>query len=213
MQEKLLANSWLEERKTKYKGKLLDEKDPHSVRAKLILKNIIQGLEKEVKRNPNSNASGFNHYDEFNWNILVVDELAINASAMAGGTIFILSGTLEVLTDGEVATLIGHEVAHVVARHLFESPRSLSSRRKQELEADYIGLLLMASAGYNPRVAPEYFRKISSMYPDSKGDHEHPSSEERANLLSQAHVMEQALTIYKESWSEYFVNLVFKRKA
>ncbi|KAF9593239.1 hypothetical protein IFM89_020995 [Coptis chinensis] len=200
MQEKLLANSSLEKGKTKYKGKLLDEKDPHSVRAKLILKNIIQGLEREVKRNPNSTASGFNHYDEFNWNILVVDELEINAFAMAGGTIFIFSGTLEVLTDGDVAAIIGHEVAHVVARHIFESPRSLSIRRKQELEADYIGLLLMASAGYNPRAAPEYWWKLSSKYPDLKQeDHdEHLSFEERANLLSQAHVMEQALTIYEK---------------
>ncbi|KAF9601091.1 hypothetical protein IFM89_016064 [Coptis chinensis] len=177
MQEKLLANSWLEESKTKYKGKLLDEKDPHSVRAKLILKNIIEGLEREVK----------------------LDELPIHALAMAGGTIFIFRGTLEGLTDGGVATVIAHEVAHVVARHMAEFPHLLVSSHKRELEADYIGLLLMASAGYKPRIAVEFWKIASLSNPDiSKGDLNHPSFEERANFLAQAHVMEQALTIYEE---------------
>ncbi|KAF9612290.1 hypothetical protein IFM89_038860 [Coptis chinensis] len=191
------ANFRLEAYKTKYKGKLLDEKEPHSVRAKLILKNIIQGLEREVKRNPNSNASGFNHYDKFNWNILVVDELGIHAISFAGGTICISRGTLEI-TDGEIATVIAHEVGHIVARHPNEIPQ-LVSRCKIELEADYIGLLLMASAGYNPRIAVEFWKIISLSNPDvSKGDLYYPSYEERGNSLAQAHVMEQALTIYKE---------------
>ncbi|KAF9621833.1 hypothetical protein IFM89_028421 [Coptis chinensis] len=57
----------------------------------------------------------------------------------------------------------------------------------------------MASAGYDPRITPELWRKISSIYPYlSIGAHIYPSHEERAILLAQAHVMEQALTIYEE---------------
>ncbi|KAF9599976.1 hypothetical protein IFM89_002011 [Coptis chinensis] len=94
---------------------------------------------------------------------------------------------------------IGHEVGHVVARHLAEFPKMLVDCRKIEVEADYLGLLLMASAGYDPRITPELWRKISSIYPDlSIGSHIYPSHEERAILLAQAHVMEQALTIYEE---------------
>ncbi|KAF9602811.1 hypothetical protein IFM89_031580 [Coptis chinensis] len=112
---------------------------------------------------------------------------------------FCYHGTLQALTDGEVSAVIAHEVGHVVARHLVEFQHMLLNRRKRELEAYYIGLLLMASARYNPRIAVELWKNISLSYPDfSKGDHEHPSVEERANSLAQAHVMEQALTIYKE---------------
>ncbi|KAF9603436.1 hypothetical protein IFM89_036137 [Coptis chinensis] len=162
MMEKRLGDLALEDSKTEYKGKLLHEKDPHSVRAKLILKNIIQGLERLVKRNPDR--------------------------------------TLQAFTDGEVAAVIAHEVGHVVARHHVEFLDVLVNKPKLELEADYIGLLLMASAGYNPRIAVELRKNISLSNPGFlKEDHNYPSYEERANSLTQAHVMEQALTIYKES--------------
>ncbi|KAJ0782519.1 putative peptidase M48 [Helianthus annuus] len=35
--------------------------------------------------------------------------------------------------------------------------------RRMEIEADYIGLLLMASAGYDPRVAPKVFEKLGQV--------------------------------------------------
>ncbi|KAF9608456.1 hypothetical protein IFM89_009822 [Coptis chinensis] len=210
---KRIGDDALEGCMIEYKGKLLDEKNPHSVRAKLILKNIIQGLERQVKCNPNSNVSGY-YYDGFNWNILVVNNCIAHAHCIPGGTIFISVGALQAFTDGEVAACIAHEVGHIVARHTVEFQHPNLNRCKREFEADYIGLLLMASAGYNPQIVVEFWKNMILRYPDfSKEDHEHPSYEERANSLAQAHVMEQALTIYKESWSEYFVNLVFKRKA
>ncbi|KAF9602805.1 hypothetical protein IFM89_031574, partial [Coptis chinensis] len=57
----------------------------------------------------------------------------------------------------------------------------------------------MASAGYDPQIAPELLRKLSPSYPDlSEGKRIHTSTEEKAIFLAQAHVMEQALTKYKE---------------
>ncbi|RHN44821.1 hypothetical protein MtrunA17_Chr7g0223571 [Medicago truncatula] len=74
-----------------------------------------------------------------------------------------------------------------------------------EMEADYIGLLLLASAGYDPRVAPKVYKKIRYLTESFlrvfrlTDDYlsTHPSAGMRADLLAQAHIMEEALTIYK----------------
>jgi len=76
------------------------------------------------------------------------------------------------------------------------------------MEADYIGLLLLAPAAYDPRVAPKVFRKIGYLTESFlrvfrvfrlTDDYlsTHPSAGMRADLLAQAHIMEEALTIYK----------------
>lgn len=70
-----------------------------------------------------------------------------------------------------------------------------------EMEADYIGLLLMASAGYNPRIAPSVYEKLGKISGESAlRDYlsTHPSGKKRAQLLAQAKVMDEALTIYRE---------------
>lgn len=58
-------------------------------------------------------------------------------------------------------------------------------------EADYIGLQLIASAGYDPRVAPKVYKKLGKLRGKSV-------YRERAEVLAQDHIMEEALTIYKE---------------
>lgn len=70
-----------------------------------------------------------------------------------------------------------------------------------EMEADYIGLLLMASAGYDPRVAPRVYERLGKVTGESAlRDYlsTHPSGKKRAQLLAQAKVMEEALSIYRE---------------
>lgn len=69
------------------------------------------------------------------------------------------------------------------------------------MEADYIGVLLIASAGYDPRVAPQVYEKLGRVAGDSSlQDYlaTHPSGKKRAKLLAQAKVMEEALNIYRE---------------
>ncbi|KAK1304822.1 hypothetical protein QJS10_CPB11g00514 [Acorus calamus] len=135
-------------------------------------------------------------------------------------------------SDAEIATIISHEVGHAVARHIAEgitknlwfavlqlivlqfvgAPQLVDAMsnlllrlpfsRRMEMEADYIGLLLVASAGYNPRVAPTVYEKLGKLTGDSALKNylsTHPSGKKRAQLLSQAHVMEEALSIYRES--------------
>lgn len=72
---------------------------------------------------------------------------------------------------------------------------------RMEIEADYIGLLLIASAGYDPRVAPKVYEKLGKLTGDSNlKDYlsTHPSGKKRAQMLAQAQVMEEALAIYRQ---------------
>lgn len=174
------------------------------------------------------------HLEGLNWEVLVVNEPVVNAFCLPGGKIVVFTGLLEHFrTDAEIATIIGHEVAHAVARHSAEmitknlwfaiiqlilyqfvmpdvvnAMSSLFLRlpfsRKMEIEADYIGLLIMASAGYDPRVAPKVFEKLGKVTGDSAlRDYlsTHPSGRKRAQLLARAPVMEEALILYREAMS------------
>ncbi|KAJ0099729.1 hypothetical protein Patl1_19982 [Pistacia atlantica] len=178
------------------------------------------------------------HLDGLNWEVLVVNEPVVNAFCLPGGKIVVFTGLLEHFrTDAEIATIIGHEVGHAVARHAAEGITKnlwfailqlilyqfvmpdvvntmstlflkLPFSRKMEMEADYIGLLLVASAGYDPRVAPRVYEKLGQISGDSKlRDYlsTHPSGKKRAQLLAQAKVMEEALTIYRDVRSGYGV--------
>ena len=55
---------------------------------------------------------------EVNYTFRVIDDDDVNAFALPGGYIFIFRGLMEkVETDDELASVLAHEVAHVVARH------------------------------------------------------------------------------------------------
>ena len=47
----------------------------------------------------------------------------VNAIAMADGTIRIYSGLMDMMTDGELIFVIGHEIGHVVENHIREKLR------------------------------------------------------------------------------------------
>lgn len=171
------------------------------------------------------------HLDGLNWEVLVVDEPVVNAFCLPGGKIVVFTGLLKHFrSDAEIATIIGHEIGHAVARHAAEGitknlwfailqlilyqfimpdvVNTMSSlflrlpfSRRMEMEADYIGLLLIASAGYDPRIAPSVYEKLGKVTGDSLlRDYlsTHPSGKKRAQLLAQAQVMDEALSIYRE---------------
>ncbi|GFY81962.1 peptidase family M48 family protein [Actinidia rufa] len=74
-----------------------------------------------------------------------------------------------------------------------------------EMEADYIGRLLMASAGYDPRVAavaPLVYEKLGKVTGDSPlRDYlsTHPSGKTKAQMLAQAKVVKEAMAFYREA--------------
>lgn len=171
------------------------------------------------------------HLEGINWEVIVVNEPMVNAFCLPAGKIVVFTGLLDHFkSDAEVATVIGHEVGHAVARHVAEGITKnlwfailqlvlyqfvmpdlvntmsalflrLPFSRKMEIEADYIGLLLLASAGYDPRIAPKVYEKLGKLGGDvALGEYlsTHPSGKKRSQLLAQANVMEEALMIYRE---------------
>ncbi|XP_062120180.1 mitochondrial metalloendopeptidase OMA1-like [Humulus lupulus] len=187
--------------------------------------------ETRKKGQQRGSQSATSHLEGLNWEVLVVNEPVVNAFCLPGGKIVVFTGLLEHFrSDAEIATIIGHEVGHAVARHAAEGITKnlwfailqlvlyqfvmpdivntmsalflrLPFSRRMEMEADYIGLLLIASAGYDPRVAPKVYEKLGKVTGESTlRDYlsTHPSGKKRAQLLAQAKVMEEALTIYKD---------------
>lgn len=190
----------------------------------------VQQSRKKGQEKGEEAATG--HLEGLSWEVVVVDEPVVNAFCLPGGKIVVFTGLLEHFkTDAEIATIIGHEVAHAVARHgaegitknlwfavvqlvlyQFVTPDIVNTMsalflrlpfsRRMEMEADYIGLLLIASAGYDPRVAPTVYEKLGKVTGGDSAMRDylstHPSGKKRAQLLAQAKVMEEALLIYRE---------------
>jgi predicted Zn-dependent protease len=143
------------------------------------------------------------------WEFVVFDKPDVaNAFCLPGGKVGIYTGILPITRDeAGLATVIGHEVAHAVARHGAERMSeglliqlggialstamqtksaatqqiaqqayglgstvgvTLPHSRQQELEADHLGLLYMARAGYDPREALDFWKRFAA-YNDKNG--------------------------------------------
>jgi beta-barrel assembly-enhancing protease len=82
-------------------------------------------------------------------------------AANKSSNIWVNSGLLEnTLDDNEVAFVIAHEAAHSILGHAGpENEKKLKNpefRRSAEIEADRLGVQLMANAGYDPYAAARY---------------------------------------------------------
>lgn len=59
-----------------------------------------------------------NQYNPANWEVVVFDSAQVNAFALPGGKIGVYTGLLKVAENqDQLATVIGHEIAHVLADH------------------------------------------------------------------------------------------------
>ncbi len=84
-------------------------------------------------------------------------------------------------SDDELAFVVAHEMAHEVRGH--RAYMDLNLRRRQELEADQLGLVLMAHAGYDPRAAVSLVQRMRAQNPYPSGDPVYLPLEQRAELL------------------------------
>lgn len=160
-------------------------------------KNIALATEAYLKAN-GMEAEAKN----FSWEFNLVNENQVNAFCMPGGKIVVYEGLLNLVdSDDELAVVVGHEVAHAVAKHSNERMSQqllaqyggavldqavsgssaavqtlagtvyglgaqygvmLPYSRKHEYEADHMGLIFMAIAGYNPEKAVSFWTKMSA---------------------------------------------------
>ena len=146
------------------------------------------------------------------WSIKIIDDpKTVNAWAMAGGKMALYSGLVIQLkaSDDELAQVLGHEIAHALAKHSAEkmSVAMASSigvavqrpnSRAAESEADRIGIELAAKAGYDPRAAITLWQKMAKV--GGKGPPEflstHPSPENREKKL--AELVPQMMPYYEQ---------------
>ncbi|MGD0296449.1 MAG: M48 family metalloprotease [Bryobacteraceae bacterium] len=119
----------------------------------------------------------------------VIDSPQINAFALPGGQIFVMSGLLEfVESEAELTAVLGHEMSHVDLRHCIERYQYEAKLRKagapelgwmvemahrlvmlgfspqQELEADAQGERLSVESGYDPDAEPALFTRMKTKF-------------------------------------------------
>jgi len=158
------------------------------------------------------------------WKFDVVESDQVNAFCLPNGNIVFYDGIMKITnTPDLVAVVMGHEIAHALARHgnermsqealmgvagqalaQFVGSESQKTQaifglafnvgtqlgvllpysRKHEYEADRIGLIIMAMAGYDINVAPGFWEKMSqggSKTPEFFSTH--PSDENRIKQI------------------------------
>ena len=166
----------------------------------------------------------------FDWEYILIDKKKVrNAWCMPGGKIAVYTGILEATknTDG-LAAVMGHEIAHAVAKHsverasrgvLLQTTTSIIDifsggkvsqinratgmdtvgyvaqlgimnpfSRKEETEADYLGMIFASLAGYDIRETPKIWERMKKL---NKGKEPpefmstHPSSDNRIKDLNE----------------------------
>ncbi len=166
----------------------------------------------------------------FEWEYILIDNKKVrNAWCMPGGKIAVYSGILDVTkNENGLAAVMGHEVAHAVAKHSVErasrsvilntgtqlidifSGGALSQinrntgmntvgllsqlgimnpfNRKQESEADYLGMIFSSLSGYDIRETVKLWERMKKL---NKGKSQpefmstHPSADNRIKKINE----------------------------
>jgi predicted Zn-dependent protease len=168
--------------------------------------NQVKSVGKKIQKAVESYMSTHGLSDQlkgYKWEFnLIQDDETVNAWCMPGGKVAFYTGIMPVCkTDEGVAVVMGHEIAHAIARHgnermtqgliqqfggvalsyafkeqpaatqqlLMTSYGALSNvgailpfSRLQESEADKMGLIFMAMAGYDPNEAPVFWERMAA---------------------------------------------------
>jgi predicted Zn-dependent protease len=179
---------------------------------------------------------------DYQWEFKVLDDPQANAFCLPGGKVAVYTGILPITRDeAGLAAVVGHEVAHAVARHGGErlsqemaaqnisavAAQALTSgsdpawtqmvgaafgilgtgalrpfSRAQESEADHLGLIYMAKAGYHPSAARDLWVRMGQATGGGQQQSwltaylsTHPSSATRVAQIEGW--MPEALTYYK----------------
>lgn len=180
--------------------------------------------------------------ENYKWEFNLVNENVVNAWCMPGGKVVFYQGIMPICqNETGVAVVMGHEIAHAIARHgnermsqgiatqlggvalavaLSDKPQEtqqlfqvaygigtqvgvmLPFSRLHESEADEMGLMFMAMAGYNPKEAPKFWQRMNDLGGTRPPTFlsTHPNPEKRAADLQE--LMPKAMEIYTENLVE-----------
>ena len=199
---------------------------------KKVGKNISTAVENYLRANGLASE-----IVNFSWEFNLVKDPSKNAFCMPGGKVVVYEGILPVTkTEAGLAVVMGHEIAHAVAKHSSErlsqemlaqfgaqltdlliTNKSEVTRaginalyglgmqvgvilpysRKQEYEADRLGLIFLAMAGYDPNEAISFWERMSA---ESTNTIEflstHPSDAKR--LVKMKEYLPEAMKYYKK---------------
>lgn len=201
-----------------------------------MVKRVGQKLATAVTNYLNANGMSAD-VQNFAWEFNLVQDPSVNAWCMPGGKIVVYEGLLPVTQDeASLAIVLGHEIAHAVARHSAEQLSTqmrqqnimqvgtvlagavgmgektqsiiqtaaalnfnfgnLKYSRDHESEADYMGLIFAAMAGYDPQVAISFWQRMASASTNQQAEFfsDHPSDETRIKNIQAW--MPQALKYY-----------------
>ena len=174
----------------------------------------------------------------YKWQFNLVQDQNVNAWCMPGGLICVYEGLLPVTQDeASLAIVMGHEIAHAVARHSAEQYstqvkqqygmqagtvlasvlgaggntiaagqtilsqglglQNLHYSRNHESEADHLGIIFAAMAGYDPQVAVNFWQRMSAQSSNKTAEFlsSHPSDATRIKQIQGW--MPEALKYYK----------------
>jgi predicted Zn-dependent protease len=202
-----------------------------------MVKRVGQNLANAVVSYLNANGLQ-NDVQNYNWTFNLVADNQANAWCMPGGLIVVYEGILPITQDeASLAIVLGHEIAHAVARHSAEQMstkikqqygmqigaavlggmgvgsntssiiqavaaqgfnfKNLSYSRNHESEADHMGLIFAAMAGYDPQVAVSFWQRMAAASNNQRSEFlsDHPSDATRIKQIQGW--MPEALKYYK----------------
>lgn len=92
------------------------------------------------------------HADSNPWNVFVLEgDDVVNAAATRGHYVFVWTGMLRTAqSDGELATVIAHELGHVLANHTKPTPQEEASKIMARTTGEIAGQIVASQPGYAP---------------------------------------------------------------
>ena len=143
------------------------------------------------------------HLRDERWEPILIDQSSFNAFTTGGTYIVVHAGLMkDVQSDDELAVVLGHEIAHTVANHVFERQTHQTAAliagskaaqqggyqaaftHESEIEADRVGILYAALAGFDPYAASRIWERQYKKEGSARGlfFHDHPVNPERAAM-------------------------------